>query len=81
MNKNIRYIILSCTGLVMIMFSIWFIKSNTVAQVVNIIASLLYIEIFMKFFGRGSKKEIFWGYIGIAAFLVNILACLIGLSL
>ena len=47
---------------------------------INIIGCLILVREFIQTFGKGSKKVIFWGYIGIAACLVAVFIDLILLA-
>lgn len=80
MSKKVNTLIWTITSLVLLIFSEWLIKSENAATIVNIIACLIFVQVFMNLFGNGSKREAIYGYIGIAAFLVSIIIDLLKLS-
>ena len=81
MKKGVNNLIWALTAVVLIVFSNWFVKDASAASVLNIIGSLIIAKAIMTAFNQGSKKVVFWGYIGVAACLVGVLLNLISLSL
>ncbi|OTA88935.1 hypothetical protein BHL82_03835 [Limosilactobacillus reuteri] len=81
MNGSTRNLIWTLTAVVLIIFSDWWIKSDTASRIVNIIGSVILMDQIMKLFKKGSKKVLFWQIVGVIAFLVCILMDLIMLSI
>lgn len=81
MKKSTITLIWTITAVVLIVFSNWFVKDASAASVLNIIGLLIIAKAIMTAFNQGSKKVVFWGYIGVAACLVGVLLNLISLSL
>lgn len=81
MSKEIRIMIWTLTGLIMILFSCLWIKDATAGHLINLLASLIMAQQIIKAFNDGSKKVVFWEAVGVAAFLVNALIDLIQLSI
>lgn len=80
MQKSTITLIWTITAVVLILFSSFFIHKENIAPVINIIGCLILVKEFIQTFEKGSKKVIFWGYIGVAACLAAVFIDLILLS-
>lgn len=73
MSNKAKILIWTITALVLLIFSDWLIKNENIATMINIIACLMFVQVFMKLFGNGNRRVIICGYIGITLFLVSVL--------
>ncbi|EQC57921.1 hypothetical protein N219_12555 (plasmid) [Limosilactobacillus fermentum MTCC 8711] len=80
MQKSTTTLIWTLTAIVLIAFSNFFIHKGNIAPVINIIGCLILVKEFIQIFEKGSKKVIFWGYIGVAACLAAVFIDLILLA-
>lgn len=82
MSKSLRSLMWTIISLVMLAFSIWLIKDETAGTVVNLMASLIMANQFIKTFRKDASKQVrFWEIVGMVAFFVNVLLDLIMLSI
>ncbi len=80
MSERIKSYIWTIVGIVLLMFSGWFVKNSVASAVIGLFASCLMAEQFMAFLKHSKGQARTWWYVGIAAFLVNALINLLLLS-
>lgn len=75
-----RHIVWLVAATILVSSSEGFIKNQAVGAVVNIIGSLIFMDMFMKILKGKNRKAIFWEWFGVITCLVSVLIDIVQLS-